>query len=90
MNNKRLEYKNMKRYYKTIETKHFIIKKISNPTKGEKEADGLKENGDRANSYAWAMAESDNYIYIGSNRNLFYSAVKSTLSNETLKNKAIL
>lgn len=84
MKHKRLEYKNMKRYYKTIETKHFIIKKISNPTKGEKEADGLKENGDRANSYAWAMAESDNYIYIGSNRNLFYSAVKSALSNETL------
>ena len=72
MNNKRLE-----RYKKTIKTKHFIIRKLSNPTKGEKETDGFNSAGDRCNGYAWAMAESKNYIYIGSNRNIIFSLIKN-------------
>ena len=59
MNNRRL-----KRCSKTLKTEKYIIRKLSNPTKGEGKADGLIPNGDRTNGYAWAMAESNNYIYI--------------------------
>lgn len=72
MNNKSTE-----KYKKSIKTKDFIIQKLSNPTKGEKEADGFNSTVDRRNGYAWAMAESKNYIYIGSNRNIIFSLIKS-------------
>lgn len=72
MNNKSNE-----KYKESIKTKDFIIQKLSNPTKGEKEADGFNSAVDRRNGYAWAMAESKNYIYIGSNRNIIFSLIKS-------------
>lgn len=72
MNNKSTE-----KYKESIKTKDFIIQKLSNPTKGEKEADGFNSTVDRRNGYAWAMAESKNYIYIGSNRNIIFSFIKS-------------
>ena len=72
MNNKSTE-----KYKESIKTKDFIIQKLSNPTKGEKEADGFNSAVDRRNGYAWAMAESKNYIYIGSNRNIIFSLIKS-------------
>ena len=78
--------KRIKRYNKSIRTKNFIIKKISNPTKGEKQADGLIDGGDRNNGYAWAMAELNNYIYIGSNRNIIYSAIKNSFTQDNLAN----
>jgi hypothetical protein len=33
--------------------------------------DGLLPAGDRQNSYAWAMDVFDNYLYVGTNRNVF-------------------
>lgn len=72
MNNKSTE-----KYKESIKTEDFIIQKLSNPTKGEKEADGFNSAVDRRNGYAWAMAESKNYIYIGSNRNIIFSLIKS-------------
>lgn len=61
-----------------------VAEKISNPTHGEREADGLVEveggDGDRMNSYAWSMTRLGDYVYIGSNRNLIYSAVYSELN----------
>lgn len=79
MNNRRI-----KRCSKTIKTQKYIIRKLSNPTKGEGKADGLIPNGDRNNGYAWAMAESDNYIYIGSNINIIFPLVKNVFNDENL------
>lgn len=49
-----------------------LIEKLSHPASGEKVADGIlpEVGGDRSNSYAWAMAQLGDYVYIGSNRNL--------------------
>lgn len=79
-----MKHTEIRRYNKVIRSNNFIIRKISNPTKGEKEADGLTPGGDRSNGYAWAMAESNNYIYIGSNRNIIYGVIKSTITDENL------
>ena len=79
MNNRRL-----KRCSKTLKTEKYIIRKLSNPTKGEGKADGLIPNGDRTNGYAWAMAESNNYIYIGSNRNIIFSLIKGIFNQGNL------
>lgn len=61
-----------------------VAEKISNPTHGEREADGLVDGGDRMNNYAWSMTrlkdEYGDYVYIGSNRNLIYSAVYQAVS----------
>lgn len=54
----------------TITESGYYMKKLSNPTLGEGEADGLVTPGDRFNSYAWATGELGDYIYAGSNRNL--------------------
>ena len=54
--------------------------KISNPTAGPGTPDGINTNditgyaANRLNSYAWAVASRGDYIYIGTNRNLFGSA----------------
>ena len=48
----------------------FTAEKISNPLNGQGEVDGLTPEGNRGNSYAWAMAERDGCIYIGTNRNI--------------------
>ena len=79
MNNRRL-----KRCSKTLKTEKYIIRKLSNPTKGEGKADGLIPNGDRTNGYAWAMAESNNYIYIGSNRNIIFPLIKGIFNEGNL------
>lgn len=54
----------------TITESGYYMKKLSNPTLGEGEADGLVTPGDRFNSYGWATGELGDYIYVGSNRNL--------------------
>lgn len=48
----------------------YKIEKISNPTTGEGEVDGILQGGDRNNCYAWAMAERGGALYIGTNRNI--------------------
>ena len=79
-----MKNKRIKRYNKVLISGNFIMRKISNPTRGEKEADGITPGGDRANGYAWAMAESNNYIYIGSNRNIIYSIISETAQDKKL------
>lgn len=60
--------------------------KVTNPENGAGMADGINTNDitgyetNRYNSYAWAMAERDGYIYIGTNRNLFGSSL-TTIAN---------
>ena len=70
----------------------FTAEKLSNPTTGEGEADGLVPGGDRLNSYAWSMSrltdEYGDYVYIGSNRNLMYFGVLQYA--DSLDNKALL
>ena len=51
------------------------VTKISNPDKGEREADGLVSEGDRENSYAWCMTARGDYVYIGTNKNIVGSVV---------------
>lgn len=59
--------------------------KLSNPTTGEREVDGLEEGGDRKNSYAWSMERltdsNGDYVYIGSNCNILYAVVGGSLSS---------
>ena len=65
--------------------------KISNPTAGSGEPDGINTNDEtgfdanRLNSYAWAVASRGDYIYIGTNRTLFGSALNAV--GETLHNQ---
>ena len=47
--------------------------KISNPTNGSMEPDGLEPGGDVHNSYAWCQAILDGYVYVGSNRDMLSS-----------------
>ena len=49
---------------------NYMVQKISNPDRGEREVDGLVEGGDRGNSYAWRMALRGDNIYIATNRNI--------------------
>lgn len=57
--------------------------KVTNPESGTGMPDGINTNditgyaANRYNSYAWAMSERDGYIYIGTNRNLFGSALSA-------------
>lgn len=60
----------------TISQNGYYMQKLSNPTAGEGEADGLVTPGDRFNSYAWATGELGDYIYVGSNRNLVGSTIE--------------
>jgi len=48
----------------------FKVTKISNPTCGEREADGLIPGGDRENSYIWRLARLGDEIYIATARNI--------------------
>ncbi len=57
----------------------YYMQKLSNPTSGEGEPDGLVTPGDRFNSYAWAMGELGDYIYVGTNRNLVGSTIEQYL-----------
>lgn len=60
---------------------HYTAEKLSNPTTGEREVDGLEEGGERKNSYAWSMErlcdEYGDYVYIGSNSNILYYIINS-------------
>lgn len=60
----------------TISQNGYYMQKLSNPTLGEGEIDGLVTPGDRFNSYAWATGELGDYIYVGSNRNLVGSTIE--------------
>ena len=48
----------------------YTVTKISNPDRGEREADGLTPGGDRENSYTWRLAGLDDEIYIATARNI--------------------
>ena len=60
-----------------------VFTKISNPEAGPGEPDGINTNdstgfeANRLNSYAWAVASRGKYIYIGTNRTLFGSALNA-------------
>ncbi len=64
----------------------YTAEKLSNPTRGEREVDGLEASGDRKNSYAWSMErltdQFGDYVYIGSNCNILYAVVGGSLSKE--------
>ena len=68
-------------------TDEYTFTKISNPTAGPREPDGINTNdvtgyeANRLNSYAWAVASRGNYIYIGTNRTLFGSALNGVMEN---------
>ena len=48
----------------------FTVTKVSNPDRGEREADGLIAGGDRQNSYTWRLAGRGDEIYIATARNI--------------------
>ena len=48
----------------------YTVTKISNPDRGERQADGLIAGGDRENSYTWRMAMRGDEIYIATARNI--------------------
>lgn len=48
----------------------FTVTKISNPDRGERQADGLIAGGDRQNSYTWRLAGRGDEIYIATSRNI--------------------
>ena len=48
--------------------------KISNPDRGSGEIDGFLTGGDRMNSYPWSMGQTEDYIFIGGNRNILLGA----------------
>lgn len=52
----------------------YTIEKISHPTLGSGEIDGILtgDDQDRGNSYSWSMAEAGDYIYIGTCYNSTY------------------
>ena len=52
----------------------FTIEKVSHPTRGEGEIDGILtgEDEDRGQSYSWSMIEYGDYIYIGTCYNSIY------------------
>ena len=52
----------------------YTIEKISHPTLGSGEIDGILtgDDQDRGNTYSWAMAEAGDYIYIGTGYNSTY------------------
>lgn len=48
--------------------------KISNPDRGSGEIDGFLPGGDRMNSYPWSMGQTEDHVFIGSNRNILLGA----------------
>ena len=61
----------------TIKGNGYTVTKISNPTKGQGEADGLMPGGDRTTSYTWRMAERGDNIYVATSRNVATNLVSS-------------
>ena len=62
---------------KTIKGNGYTVTKISNPTKGQGEVDGLMPGGDRTTSYTWRMAERGDNIYVATSRNVATNLVSS-------------
>ena len=64
----------------------YTIDKISHPTRGSGEIDGILtgEDQDRGNTYSWSMAEAGDYIYIGTGYNstyyIFHNNVQTSLN----------
>ncbi|MDO4805077.1 MAG: MBG domain-containing protein [Lachnospiraceae bacterium] len=64
----------------------YEFSKISNPSSGSGEADGINTNdltgypANRLNSYAWAVASRGDSIYIGTNRTLFGSSLNAVVA----------
>ena len=73
---------------RVIDSDNYIIRKISNPTSVQGEADGLVDETDRANGYVWGMAETGQYIYMGSNRNFLYNVVRQVFGDGELSKLA--
>ena len=48
----------------------YTVTKVSNPDRGQREADGLIAGGDRENSYTWRLAGRGDEIYIATARNI--------------------
>ncbi len=67
----------------TLDYGNYTFTKISNPATGSEEPDGINTNDitgyepNRLNSYAWAVVTRGDYIYIGTNRTLFGSALNA-------------
>ena len=59
----------------TIKGNGFTVTKISNPTRGSGQVDGLMPGGDRGNSYTWRMAELGDWIYIATSREVASAVV---------------
>ena len=72
----------------------YTIDKVSHPTLGAGEIDGILEGADqdRGNSYSWSMAEAGDYVYIGTCYNstyyIFHNNLETTLKN--FKSQGIL
>ena len=64
----------------------YTIDKVSHPTLGSGEIDGILEGADqdRGNTYSWSMAEGGDYVYIGTGYNstyyIFHNNVMTTLN----------
>lgn len=68
----------------------YTAEKISHPTTGEGQPDGLVEETDRQNSYSWSMAQLGDWIYIGCNRNLLYSGLSQAIPSLPQEIQAII
>ena len=72
----------------------YTIDKVSHPTLGAGAIDGILtgEDQDRGNSYSWSMAESGDYVYIGTCYNstyyIFHNNLETALKN--FKSQGIL
>ena len=73
---------------KKYETEKYLIEKVSNPTSGEGEVDGILTGQDQAReqSYSWSMIEYGDSIYIGTCYNpiagIYYRNVISNLTSK--------
>ena len=73
---------------KKYETEKYLIEKVSNPTSGEGEVDGILTGQDHAReqSYSWSMIEDGDSIYIGTCYNpiagIYYRNVISNLTSK--------
>ena len=73
----------------------YTFTKVSNPTAGSGEPDGINTNDvtgfepNRLNSYAWAVASRGDFIYIGTNRTLFGSALNAVGETLHAQNESI-
>ena len=69
----------------------YSIDKISHPTLGSGEIDGILtgEDQDRGNSYSWSAVESGDYVYIGTCYNPTLPLSPFLQAKKMLKNTAL-